>query len=154
MRTSVHSAGMSDRPLTVKQQRFVDVYDGNATQAAADAGYAGNRQTLEAVGRKLLGNTRIARAIHDRQEKEARPYIMSRLERQAMWTQVAQDTEQDIRARLKASELLGRSEADFIDTTRHQDADGGKLGDRRNMTDAELLAILSPGAIHGTRGHA
>lgn len=55
--------------LTVKQQRFVDFYDGNATEAASKAGYKGNRHTLEQVGLANMRKTVIAAAIAKREKK-------------------------------------------------------------------------------------
>lgn len=46
--------------------------------------------------------------------------------RQKFWSEVMECGENDA-VRLKASELLGRSEADFIDTQRHIGHDGGAI---------------------------
>lgn len=43
------------------------------------------------------------------------PRIDTRAERQAFWTQVRKDTKQPMAVRLKASELPGRSQADFVE---------------------------------------
>ena len=55
------------RPLTHKQSLFVAYYlgeaDGNATEAAALAKYAGNRRTLEQVGFENLRKPKIKSAI-------------------------------------------------------------------------------------------
>jgi len=40
--------------LTIKQQKFVDSYSGNATEAARLAGYAGNDTTLASIGNENL----------------------------------------------------------------------------------------------------
>ncbi len=42
------------RKLTVKQQWFVDLYDGNATDTAQKAGYQSNDATLRSVGAENL----------------------------------------------------------------------------------------------------
>jgi hypothetical protein len=41
--------------------------------------------------------------------------VFSRQQRQAFWTQVVDDPKASMADRLRASELLGRSEADFTD---------------------------------------
>jgi len=64
--------------LTVKQQRFVDYYDGNGTQAAEKAGYSAPRQ--EAV--RLLSNANIQVAIRTRELRRRRHHIWTREERQ------------------------------------------------------------------------
>ena len=139
---------MSDRPLTAKQQRFVAAYDGNATAACRDAGYAGSDNALAVMGRKLLTNGKVAAAIAAREAKRTDARIATREERQAFWSAVLRGEYTtvedgklcgaDFGHRLKASELLGRSEADFVDTTRHQGHDGGPAR-AVFMTDAELM---------------
>lgn len=99
--------------LTVKQQRFVDCYDGNATKAALKAGY--NAKTARQIGQENLTKPVIALAIAEREAKSASAKIATREERQAFWSSVLRAEEEQMRDRLKASELLGKSNADFID---------------------------------------
>lgn len=101
---------MNKPKLTVKQQRFVDFYDGNATDAARKAGYANPRQ----AGARTLSNVVISDLIKKREKKRNGNAIMTRLERQVFWTNMVLNAEKDS-DKLKASELLGRSEADFTD---------------------------------------
>ena len=116
-----------DKPLNARQQRFVDAYNGNATEAARKAGYTGKDQTLYVTASELLRNPKVAAAIKSRRDAESSSLIASRQDRQKFWTDVMQDDMADMQARLKASELLGKSEADFVD--RHQLAgpDGGAV---------------------------
>ena len=110
------------RELSEKQRRFVQAYMGeavgNATEAASIAGYKGNRRTLEAVGRQNLGNPRIKEMIEQAQRDD--PLIATREERQRFWTRVMNGLEGDAKMpdRLKASELLGKASADFVE--RHE----------------------------------
>ena len=117
--------------LTVKQQRFVDYYDGNATQAAEKAGYKNPRQ----MGSENLSKLDIQHALKTRENRRREGHIADREERQAFWTKILRGKETqpavvgtdgkgnsivaDIPPkmcdRLKASELLGKSEADFTD---------------------------------------
>jgi len=76
------------RKLTVKQQRFVDFYDGNATEAAQKAGYKGNNATLRNVGAENLTKPYIRRAIRAREKKRNKPHIATREERQQFWSDV------------------------------------------------------------------
>jgi len=68
---------MSDKPLTPKQQRFVDEYliDLNATQAAIRAGYSA--KTASEQSARLLGNVRVQRAIETGQQAA---YLLNRLQ--------------------------------------------------------------------------
>jgi phage terminase small subunit len=110
--------------LTVKQQQFVDFYDGNATQAAEKAGYRNPRQ----MGSENLSKPDIVAALKTREDRERNNKIWTRKDRQRFWTRVAlgkevhKELDNDgnlieipprMIDRLKASELLGKSEADF-----------------------------------------
>lgn len=99
--------------LTTKQQRFVDAYDGNATQAALAAGYS--PKTAAAIGKENLQKPLVINAIKARQWQEAIPTIKTRQQRQQFWSDMMSDKTLDPKARLKASELLGKSEADFTE---------------------------------------
>lgn len=115
---------MANDKLTVKQQKFIDCYAGNATEAARLAGYKGNENTLRVIGQENLLKPAIAKAIEARQKEEKTALIASREERQQTWTALMRDKRQDVKNRLKASELLGRSEGDFLDRHDHTSSDG------------------------------
>ena len=113
--------------LTIKQQRFVDFYDGNATDAARKAGYKGNANTLGQVGDENLKKPKLAQIIQKREQERAKGPIATREERQEFWTNTMRNTDIDIRDRSKASELMGRSEADFTDKKIISGPDGKDL---------------------------
>ena len=99
--------------LTVKQKAFIEAYCGNATEAALIAGYS--KKTAYSIGEENLRKPEIASAIAARQKKEVSARIADRQERQSFWTSVLRDCDEDMKNRLKAAELLGRSEGDFLD---------------------------------------
>ncbi len=111
----IYDQAMPSQQFTPKQQRFIEFYDGNGTEAARKAGYTGSAKVLGITAARLLGNARILDAVQRREIKENRPKIAARLHRQEFWTKVMLDPRQDMRERLRASELLGRSEADFTE---------------------------------------
>lgn len=143
---------MRRQKLTAKQQRFVDFYNGNAVEACRQAGYG----HPESASRTLVQNHTLMQLIHDREQKRNNPKIATREERQAFWTSVYRGEEtQDVVIgsgddaeihkvppkmidRLKASELLGRSECDFIEKHEHTGKDGENLfaGITINLVDA------------------
>lgn len=92
-----------------RQRKFVEAYEGNATEAARAAGYAHPGQQ----GERLLKNVEIAQAIRDRVKVEQEAVVRDRQERQAFWSAVMADEDLPMKDRLKASELLGKSEGDF-----------------------------------------
>ena len=99
--------------LTLKQQKFVDAYCGNASAAARAAGYS--EKTAYAIGDKLLKKTEIISAIKQRQDEAREPLIATREARQKFWSETMLNPEVEMQHRLKAAELLGRSEGDFCD---------------------------------------
>jgi phage terminase small subunit len=101
------------RQLTAKQQAFAAAYCGDATEAAIKAGY--QKKTAYSAGHRLLKNPEIAKIIREREQRKINPLVASRVDRQAFWTKVMNDEGEPMRERLKASELLGRSEGDFLD---------------------------------------
>ena len=109
---------MDKNKLTTKQQRFVDFYDGNATEACRKAGYKGSNHTLEQVAYENLRKPEIVSAIESRERLSKEKVIMDRESRQELWTMIALDINERTETRLRASELLGKSEGDFID--RHE----------------------------------
>lgn len=100
--------------LTEKQRRFCEAYSsngGNAMGAAREAGYARPKQE----GARMLENAGICAALELLRQETTNAAIATREERQSFWTAVLRDHAEDMRNRLKASELLGKSQADFID---------------------------------------
>lgn len=115
---NVFRGGDVAKQLTEKQLRFIELWNGNATETAEMAGY---KQAKDA-GSRCWNNVDICRAIQERRAEEIKPLVATRMDRQKFWTDVMRDTDEKIEARLKSSELLGRSEADFLDRT-HQTGD-------------------------------
>ena len=99
--------------LTTKMRAFVEAYCGNATEAALEAGYS--PKTAYSQGQRLLKNVEVKAAIAARQAPASSARIATREERQSFWTHVMRDPDEDMRNRLKAAELLGRSECDFVE---------------------------------------
>jgi len=114
--------GASPAALSERERQFVEHFmaTGNATKAAAQAGYS--KRTASQIGYRLLRKVQIQRAIAERAAND--PVVWTREDRQRFWTAIASGASAyavaTLRDRLKASELLGRSQADFIE---RQEAD-------------------------------
>lgn len=109
------------RALSPKQQKFVEYYAacGNATAAAREAGYRKPRS----VGSENLAKPDIQAALAELTAKIASQRIADVIERQEYWTalmrnQIKGDPEM-IKIGLKASELLGKAQSDFIAKVEH-----------------------------------
>jgi phage terminase small subunit len=144
--------------LSVKQQRFVDYYDGNATQAAEKAGYKNPRS----MGSENLTKPDIQHALKTREDRRRKGHIADREERQAFWTRILRGKETQpavvgtdaegnsivtdippkMTARLKASELLGKSEADFTDKL-----GVGGINPEEEITEIQIRFIDPPKEI-------
>ena len=111
--------------MTAKQQRFVDAYDGNATAAALAAGYSA--KTAAFIGAENLRKPKILAELKNRETLRRTPLIATREERQAFWTATMRNAKAEMRDRLKASELLGKSEADFVDRVEASGTGGAPL---------------------------
>jgi phage terminase small subunit len=113
--------------MTPKQKAFADEYIkcGNATKAARQAGYS--EKTAEVIGHENLRKPKILAEIKARETIRSTPLIASRAERQQFWSSVMRDKNQQMRDRLKAAELLGKSEADFVERQEITGRDGAPL---------------------------
>lgn len=120
-------ARVSGDKLTAKQRRFVEAYTGNATAAAIAAGYS--EKTARFMGHENLTKPYILAEIKARDTIRSTPLIASRAERQQFWSSVMRDKDQQMRDRLKAAELLGKSEADFVERQEITGRDGAPLLD-------------------------
>ena len=79
--------------LSMKQKAFVEAYNGNGRETAIMVGYS--EKTADSIASRLLSMVKVKLAIDERVARENKDMVAS--------------------DRLKASELLGRSEADFTD---------------------------------------
>ena len=113
-----------DYPISERERRFVEHFmgdaAGNATHAARLAGYSS--KTARKQGSRLLTKGHIRAALAQRAQDD--PAVWTREERQRFWTAIARGAdggypEASLRDRLKASELLGKSQADFLDRIEH-----------------------------------
>lgn len=100
--------------LTERQRLFCEAYAGNGGNADAAARKAGYKKPRP-QGAQNLTKPSIKSALESLRLAQTSDAIATREERQAFWTAALRDPDVDWRNRLKASELLGKSQADFID---------------------------------------
>lgn len=114
--------------LSERERRFVEAYmgqaAGNATEAAKQAGYSARNAAPQ--GSRLLRKANIRQALDNRVRSD--PKVADRAQRQQFWTDVMQGAgtyaKVPWRDRLKASELLGKSQGDFVERHEHSGKDG------------------------------
>ncbi len=102
--------------LTEKQRRFCETYSsngGNALAAATVAGYS----KPHPQGAENLQKPTVRKAIEALRLTTTSTAIMTREERQRLWSAMIRDRSIPTMARLRASELLGRSQGDFLERT-------------------------------------
>lgn len=122
--------------LTPKLRLFVERYHGDAADAFRYSGSNGSDAFCKQEGEKLLQHPLIIEAIEERDKYQAQTSnaIADRKERQAFWTSLMRNQDPHyvpqinpitnapvpreplpLMARIKGSELLGKSETDFVE---------------------------------------
>lgn len=121
--------------LSKREMLFVEAFDGDEIYALRIAGYTGADAYLRQLSSNLLKRPDIIEAIKHRDDFKTttNKVIANREERQALWTSIMRNNDPyhreevdangipipeaniPIPIRLKASELLGKSEADFVE---------------------------------------
>ena len=137
--------------LTLKQQKFLDAYlgdaNGNATEAAKMAGYAGNDNTLSTMGAQNLRKRAIREGI--RKHLETGKLAMNREERIALLTEFARgndpygklDTIGEA-TRQGCIKLLSKIGRDYLERHTLEGPDGGPL---QVQTEATVVYYPSNG---------
>ena len=146
------------KELSAKWKKFIAAYDGDvkAASAVAEINYSYARRQIVAEPRIMdairarnvaEGNKSVAEVEQitiDRQGKNS-TVIATRQRRQTFWTDVMDDTAEDMKNRLRAAELLGKSEADFTEKVEHTGKEGGPLEFTNTERAARLATILERG---------
>lgn len=101
--------------MTQRQRLFAENYmqSGNVMQAAIAAGYS--ESYAKSRGYELLENVGIKAFLQQRNREIANAKIADMAEINEFWTRIMRDEENDLRDRLKASELRAKVQGAFID---------------------------------------
>lgn len=99
--------------LTPKERKFIEAYTDNATKAAIAAGYS--EKTAGRNAGRLMKKEVIRARIEAKQKQDIERLGATREERLGFWRNIMNDPNQKPEVRLKASELLGRANADFVE---------------------------------------
>lgn len=103
-------------PLTPLQRLFVEYYSGSISGTVDFMNANDIDISMEdAVKMSKLASVKLAIKHKGKQERT----IAEKKERQRFWSGVMNDTSEDMKNRLKASELLGKSEKDFVEKVEH-----------------------------------
>lgn len=100
--------------LTERQRRFCEAYSANGGNAQAAAKVAGYKKP-NPQGAENLKKPSVRSALEALRQSRTNDAIATREERQAFWTETMRNKGVEFKDRLKASELLGKSQADFIE---------------------------------------
>ena len=107
--------------ITVKQKMFADEYikTGNATQSYISAGYKARGNGAEVNACKLLRNTKVRDYIRKRNKELDKSTIADMQEVKEFWTNMLRNRAADPKDRLKASELIAKTNGAFLDRVEH-----------------------------------
>jgi hypothetical protein len=122
--------------LLPKHRVFIEAFDGDPVEAARIAELSTTEDGLKRISKKLMKQPLIIKALEERSKymDTTKRVIATREERQELWTKIMINEDPHLKpeydsnnvpikplaniplaTRLKASELLGKSEADFVD---------------------------------------
>lgn len=101
--------------LTEKQKRFCDYYiaSGNATESAIKAGYS--KSSAKQIASQNLSKVYLREYINKANSELDSDRIADMEEVKAFWTNTMREKESDLKDRLKASELIAKTNGAFID---------------------------------------
>jgi phage terminase small subunit len=122
--------------LTERQQRFVKHYTGNATEAAKLAGYS--EKSAHYQGCILLKNPKILKALENKKDRASIVQATLHQELYDFWKMMMKDAEGD-NNRLKASEMLAKAEAMFVQRHEVEDVTKRPLKDRMYGAIQQIL---------------
>ena len=90
---------------------------GKAAKSAKKANYSDSQATQACV--RLVDNVKLKQAASHYLAEIKEKAVATRLQRQKFWTETMLADKVSMGDRLRASELLGKSEADFVDKIQH-----------------------------------
>ena len=137
--------------LTAKMEHFAQlVFQGYSQADAYKLAYpAQARQrpgTLYPNASRLAANSNVIARLTELRAAVIAPAILDATQRQEFWSHIICDDSKDTRDRLRASELLGKAQGDFIERTENKNLNVNAQLDRLEvLTDDqidELLAIV------------
>lgn len=142
MKSDSSTNKQATRTLTNKQQAFVEYYCANGFNASAAyrIAYPSCKAGHNKLGSRLMTNDGIKQAIAKKKAVIKAESIASRKQRQRFWTNVMANAKANWSDRLRASELLGRSEADFTDNISTDDKTKAIELTEREQAEARRLA--------------
>ena len=102
--------------------------------------------TLYPNASRLAANSNVIARLAELRAAVVAPAILDAIQRQEFWSHIICDDSKDTRDRLRASELLGKAQGDFIERTENKNLNVHAQLDRLEvLTDRqidELLAIV------------
>lgn len=107
----------------------------NKTKALVDAGYKAGYADSGRSHKFVFGNERVKQAISKKIAEVKAVNIKNREERQQFWTRMMDSETATNSDKLRASELLGKSEADFTDNVNQA------LKQPAPLTEAEIKEL-------------
>lgn len=134
---------MAERPLNLRQAKFVRAYldTANCAEAARQAGYAGTAHSLAASGRRLIHHPVVERAIEAAKAKIERQGIAGRQEALEVASAIMRDPAQRAADRLDAIGRLAKMEG-----WDRQQADGAQV-----QVATGVQVVLQGGTGDGSR---
>ena len=142
---------IGNNKLTAKMEHFAQLLFQSYSQADAyKLAYPAQAKqrpgTLYPNASRLAANSNVIARLAELRAAVVAPAILDAIQRQEFWSHIICDDSKDTRDRLRASELLGKAQGDFIERTENKNLNVHAQLDRLEvLTDEqvdELLAII------------
>ncbi len=114
----------------------------NKTKAMVDADYSPKYADTGHAHRIVFGNIRVKEVIAKKLADIKVESVATRQKRQEFWTKTMKDDKSNMSDRLRASELLGKSEADFTENINTGDLERLKKLSEQQALEAKRLAVI------------
>ena len=137
--------------LTAKMEHFAQLlFQGYSQTDAYKLAYPAQATqrpgTLYPNASRLAANSKVKARLAELRAAVVAPAILDAIQRQEFWSHIICDDSKDTRDRLRASELLGKAQGDFIERTENKNLNVHARIDRlevlTNEQIDELLAIV------------
>jgi phage terminase small subunit len=99
--------------------------------------------TLYPNASRLAANSKVKARLSELRAAVVAPAILDAIQRQEFWSHIICDDSKDTRDRLRASELLGKAQGDFIERTENKNLNVHAQVDRLEvLTDEQIDELL------------
>ena len=135
---------IGNNKLTAKMEHFAQLlFQGYSQADAYKLAYPAQATqrpgTLYPNASRLAANSNVIARLAELRAAVVAPGILDAIQRQEFWSHIICDDSKDTRDRLRASELLGKAQGDFIERTENKNLNVHAQLDRMEVLNDEQI---------------